>query len=239
MYGRTGYKRRYTSTAKPKAPVIEYPIADVFAAAAAAQRINGEYVKDNCVKWEIGKNGEELAVPVSANKHLVRKFLAESLDQVTEADRNEGAAVRSYWKMKMFAVLQGNANEFISNAVKTASKDTVASNDPMSLGLISSLPASYIRGMAQDTRTEIKQDAVIFSEHQGKVGEHIIGKVVIIDCIYSKNWGCYYITGKIGHNVFLWTSNSEVAAGTEFNLKGRVKRHRDDNITQLNYVKLT
>ena len=239
MYGRVGYNRRYTTTSKPKAPIVEYPIADVFAAAAAAQRINGEYVKDNCVKWENGEDGKEVAIPVSANKYLVRKFLNESPDQVTEADRNEGAAVQSYWKMKMFAVLQGNGNEFTSRAVEAAGKETVASNDFMSLGIISSLPASYIRGIANDIKTEIKQDAVMLSAHQGKVGDHIIGKVAIIDCIYSKNWMCYYVTGKIGNNVFLWISKSAVDASTEFNLKGRVKRHRDDNITQLNYVKLT
>ena len=238
MYGYRGYKSnaRRTASAKPKKPAVEYPIADVFAAAAAAQRINGSYVKENCIKY-LSEHSDEF-INITANKHLVKKFLKDDAGQITDEDRAEGAAVRSYWKLKMFAVLQGNANDFISKAVETASKEIIESTDNLSLGLISSLPAGYIRGMAKDARDEIKQDAVILSEHQGKEGDRITGQVTILDCIYSTNWFCYYVTGKIGHNVFLWISKTEVNTGTTFMLQGRVKRHRDDNITQLNYVKL-
>jgi len=218
-------------------PVVEYPIADVFAAAAAAQRVNGEYVKESRIEYRKVGNNEE-AVQITPNKILIRKFLSDSADQITDDDRNEGAAVRSYWKLKMFALLQGNASDYISKAVELASKETIASNDALSLALISSLPAGYIRGMERDVRDEVKQDAVLLSEYQGREGDRIKGRVQVLDCIYSQKWLCYYVTGKIGNNVFMWASKSEINSGSEFELQGRVKRHRDNNITQLNYVRL-
>lgn len=236
MYRAYGYKRR-TAKAKPTVQVVEYSIDDVFAAAAVAQSINGRYIKDNCVEWTV-VDGKESSIQLTANKHLVKSILVNP-SQISNVDRSEGAAVRSYWKMKMFAILKGGASDYISKAVELASRESIASNDNLSLAIISSLPSGYARGMVQDAREEVKQDSVLLSEHQGKIGDHITGRVKILDCIFSKNWQCYYITGKINHNVFLWASKVEVKPELEFNLKGRVKGHRDNNITQLNYVKLT
>ena len=88
-------------------------------------------------------------------------------------------------------------------------------------------------------KDEIKQDAQLISQHFGNVGDKVIGKVTILDCFFSQKWQCFYVTGSYGTNMVMWASSKELKAGTEHTFTGRIKRHRDNNITQLNFVRIT
>lgn len=222
-----------------------YATADVFTAACAAQRINGSYVKETHTVYQSGypwlPDGSDAPYTiVEANKVLVRKWLSTNdTAHFTEDDRLEAEAVRSYWQLKLFNILCGTANDYEKSAVEAASQDEVNSHDHKKIGIISSLPAAYERGLVRDKRLEVKQDASIGSQHFGSIGDAVVGKVEIIDCVYSQNWTCYYVTGKLDGNVVLFTLKESVEAGKTFPLKGKIKKHRDENITQLNYVKLS
>lgn len=220
------------------------PTADVFAAACAAQRINGSYVKEDHRVYEGGSpwllDGSEAPYTmVRANKVLVREWLSkEDSSHITEVDQQEAAAVRGYWQLKLFNVLNGTANDYEKSAIAAASSDEIDSFDHKSIGIIASLPAAYERGLVRDKKLEIKQEASITSQHFGRAGDQVSGTVEIIDCVYSQNWACYYVTGKFEGNMVLFTTSQPVDSGKVFKFKGKVKKHRDDNVTQLNYVKL-
>lgn len=220
------------------------PTIDIFAAACAAQRINGHYAKETHTVYPNGSpwmpDGSDAPyMIVKANKVMVREWLsANNMSAVTEADRTDAEAVRGYWQLKLFNVLTGTANDYEKSAVEAAASDTIDSHDHQKIGLIASLPAAYERGMLRDKRLEVKQEAALGSQHFGSVGESVSGKVEIIDCVYSQNWSCYYVTGKFNGNMILFTTKTSVNTGDVFQFKGKIKKHRDENITQLNYVKL-
>lgn len=230
--------------ARSKIEPRQIPTLDIFAAACAAQRINGSYVKEDHRVYEGGNpwypdGSEAPSTIVRANKALVREWLStNNAEQITNSDRNDANAVRSYWQLKLFNILTGTANDYEKSAVEVASAETISSHDHQKIGLISSLPAAYERGLVRDKRLEVKQEAAFGSQHFGHVGDTVTGKVEIIDCIYSQNWACYYVTATLNGNMILFTFKQPVEAGNSFSLKGKVKKHRDENITQLNYVKL-
>jgi len=218
--------------------VREIPVDEVFAAACAAQRINGGYLKEDAYEFVQGEDGADYRRTAHANKVLMRQLLTDRSHEVTSGDREEAEAVRGYWKLKLFAVLSGNASGYVSRAVECAGFESVRANDLQALGFIASLPIGYANGMVRDRRDEAKQDALMLSEHFGTVGERITGRVRVIDCIYSHNYLCHFVTGSMGNNMVMWSSRNTVEAEREFDLVGKVKRHRDGNVTQLNYVKL-
>lgn len=221
------------------------PTEDVFAMACAAQRMNGQYVKETHTLYENDSpwlpDGSEAPFRViKANKVLLREWIASNnLAEVTDGDRSEARAVQAYWQLKLFNVLNETANDYEKAAVASAGAETIDSYDHKSIGIIASLPQAYERGMARDQRLEARQDAAAISQHFGRVGDAVTGQVRIIDCVYSQNWLCYYITGQFNGNMIMFSFKDKVDVGQIFNIKGKVKKHRDENVTQLNYVKLS
>jgi hypothetical protein len=226
---------------KQKNPGKQIPTIEVFAAACAAQRINGTYFKEPAYEHRVTAEGyDEVVTVAQPNKDMVKAWLAAGdTSAITEQDRDDAAAVRAYWKLKLFKVLQGSASGYEQTAVEAASADTIDSHDHLKLGIISSLPAAYLRGVVRDERDEIKQEAVQASRHFGRVGDTVQGQVKILDSVHSQNWGCHFISGVIDGNAVRFTAKEAVEVSKVFKLRGRIKAHRDDNVTQLNYVKLS
>jgi hypothetical protein len=157
---------------------------------------------------------------------------------ITDQDREDGQAVQSYWRMKMFAILSGNTNEYIANSVKYASMETIKINDYFIIACIASLPLGMEKGIVRDIRDEARQDAQMLSEHFGTVGEKVSGRVKVTSCFYSQKWQCYYMNGVVGTNVIMWANANKVEVDKEFNFTGKIKAHRENNVTQLNFVRL-
>lgn len=226
------------SPAKQDAKMI--PTVDIFAMACAAQRINGAYLKEAAYEHRQTADGYDEVVAIKRpNKEMVREWLAKGITEfVTDADRTDAEAVRGYWQLKLFNVLNDTANDYERSAVQAASADAIESRDHKSIGIIASLPAAYERGVLRDKRLEVRQEAAMGSRHFGRIGDAVAGEVKIVDCIYSQNWSCYYVTGKLNGNMILFTQREPVEVDRTFLLKGKVKKHRDDNVTQLNYVKI-
>jgi len=135
-------------------------------------------------------------------------------------------------------VLSGNANSFVRNAVELASREEFADNDWYGLSTVACLPQSYMRGIERDKRNEIKQEAQLGSRHFGRIGDKTSGKLVVLESRYSQQWMTHYVTAKVSNDVVLFSYRESLESGKEFSLKGTIKAHRDDNITQLNRVRL-
>lgn len=221
------------------------PTEDIFAMACAAQRINGQYVKETHTVYENGSpwlpDGSDAPFTlIKANKVMLREWIASNnLTMVTDADRQEAEAVRGYWQLKLFNVLNETANDYEKASVTAAAAETISSHDHKNIGIIASLPQAYERGVLRDKRLEVRQEAAAMSKHFGRVGDAVAGKIRIIDCVYSQNWLCYYITGQFDGNMVMFSFKEKVDTDKVFNIRGKVKKHRDDNVTQLNYVKLS
>ena len=203
-----------------------YNTADVFAAACAANRVNGGYLKYT-------ETNDEFGTSKLANKVLIRQFLDGTFD-VRDSDREQGEKVMQHCRSLTFKLLTDKRlSEFEQNMLSIVEKETLDSN--YDIAIVSSLPNTYNRSeyrRAVDTR--IRETEGVF----GTVGERVQVTAEVVKSYFSDQWGTHFITAITDDNkqVFFAYKQS-LTVGDNINIDGKVKAHRD-NSTQLNYVKM-
>jgi hypothetical protein len=203
-----------------------WPTMDVVAAACAAQRVNGTYIK---VPYQLGDE-----VKRQTNRELVYQYL-ENDSFVTDADRLMAEDIKQYFKGYTFKVLSGAyLSEFDRTTMKILEEEFTP--EGYNLALLCSIPNNYLKAKKRDEadrRTRFAQGGYV-----GKIGERLNLQVEVIKCVFSKNWGIYYITAMTtSDQAIFFGYKQEVATGTVLNINGTVKR-QDNNQTQLNRVKV-
>lgn len=203
-----------------------WPTMDVVAAACAAQRVNGTYIK---VKYQLGDDK-----PRQTNRELVYQYL-EDESFITDADRLLAEDIKEYFKGYTFKLLSGAyLSEFDRNTMKILEEEFTP--EGYNVALLSSIPNSYLKAKKRDEadrRTRFAQGGYI-----GKVGERLNLQVEVIKCVFSQKWGIWYITAMTtSDQAVFFGYKQEVAEGTVLNIDGTVKR-QDNNQTQLNRVKV-
>lgn len=199
---------------------------DVVAAACAAQRVNGTYIK---VPYQLGDE-----VKRQTNRELVYQYL-ENDSFVTDADRLLAEDIKEYFKGYTFKVLSGAyLSEFDRNTMKILEEEFTP--EGYNLALLCSIPNNYLKAKKRDEadrRTRFAQGGYV-----GKIGERLNLQVEVIKCVFSQKWGIYYITAMTtSDQAIFFGYKQEVATGTVLNIDGTVKR-QDNNQTQLNRVKV-
>jgi hypothetical protein len=203
-----------------------YNTVDVFAAACAATRVNGGYLKYT-------ETNDESGTSKLANKILIRQFLDGTFD-VRDSDREQGEKVMQHCRSLTFKLLTDKRlSEFEQNMLSIVEKETLDSN--YDIAIVSSLPNTYNRSeyrRAVDTR--IRETEGVF----GTVGERVQVTAEVVKSYFSDQWGTHFITAITDDNkqVFFAYKQS-LTVGDNINIDGKVKAHRD-NSTQLNYVKM-
>ena len=203
-----------------------YNTVDVFAAACAANRVNGGYLKYT-------ETNDESGTSKLANKVLIRQFLDGTFD-VRDSDREQGEKVMQHCRSLTFKLLTDKRlSDFEQNMLSIVEKETLDSN--YDIDIVSSLPNTYNRSeyrRAVDTR--IRETEGVF----GTVGERVKVTAEVVKSYFSEQWGTHFITAITDDNkqVFFAYKQS-LTVGDNVNIDGKVKAHRD-NATQLNYVKM-
>jgi hypothetical protein len=203
-----------------------YNTVDVFAAACAATRVNGGYLKYT-------ETNDEAGTSKIANKVLIRQFLDGTFD-VRDSDREQGEKVMQHCRSLTFKLLTDKRlSDFEQNMLSIVEKETLDSN--YDIAIVSSLPNTYNRSeyrRAVDTR--IRETEGVF----GTVGERVQVTAEVVKSYFSDQWGTNFITAITDDNkqVFFAYKQS-LTVGDNINIDGKVKAHRD-NSTQLNYVKI-
>jgi len=203
-----------------------WPTIDVVAAACAAHRINGTYIK---VPLQLG-----YANPRQTNRELVYQFL-EDESFVTDADRLLAEEIKEYFKGYTFKLLSGTyLSEFDRNTMKILEEEFTP--EGYNVALLCSIPNNYLKAKKRDEadrRTRFAQGGYV-----GKIGERVNLQVEVIKCVFSKKWGIFYVTAMTTSDQALFFSHKiEIAVGTVLNIDGTVKR-QDNNQTQLNRVRV-
>ena len=206
-----------------------YNVADVFAAASAAYRINGSYLKSDDITFH--ENGSH-TINNLANKTLVHQFLKGAFD-IRGEDREMGEKVRQYCNGLSFNIITGKTlSEFEQAMLSVADKETTDSN--YDIAVVASLPASYDRAQAR-----IQQDAML-REKSGTLNADIGSKVEldieVVRCNYSNNWDTHFVTAIVDNAVVFFASRNKLELGSKLRIKGKVKAHKEDR-TQLSHVK--
>ena len=217
--------------ARYQAPKISYSTNEVFAAACAAQRINGEYLKDD--KNIYDTDGYVAKVEKIANKKLTSKFLQGDFE-ITDEDREQGQEVRQYCHSLTFKILQGKTlSDFEQTMLQIADKETITSF--YDIAVVSSLPASYERSKARQEQSSRLRD------HQGCLnqaeGTKVELDIEVVRCNYSNNWDTNFVTAIVDNAVVFFAFRDKIELGSKIRVKGKIKSHKEDR-TQLSHVKI-
>lgn len=219
---------RYTRPARPV-----YSIADVFAAACAAQRINGEYLKTDDITYY--DDGHEYTHKVNrvANKTLVHQFLKGELGMSLE-DHEMGDKVMQYCRGLTFKLLTDKRlSDFEQTMLTIVEKSTTDSN--YDIAVVASLPASYERSLVRAEQNIRLREASGCID--ADVGSKVELDIDVVRCNYSNEWGVFYVTAITEGGVVFFARNSQIEVGSKVRIKGKVKRHKEDR-TQLSHVKV-
>ena len=217
-------------------PQVGYSVSDVWAAACAAQRVNGGYYKEPSYEWDEVANTNRLTR--RRNRDVMMEFL-QNPHRLLVDDVEAGEQVREFLQKDItFRALKGRLTDFDS-----ATSKCIAVQDGFytvthryELAVVAALPNSVRRSQErQNTEQRLKfaQGGLI-----GKPGDRVTAKVEVLGANYSQQYNIFWIRGITDQDQPVTFSNKEkFDVGTHLTIQGKVKAHRD-NLTQLNYVKV-
>ena len=216
---------------KYQKPVLNFNADAVWGAACAAQRINGEYVKEG--RNQIGEFGEVLSTKLR-NRDIMVEFM-HNPDRLTEEDVEQAKKVRKYYQAYTFKILKGiKLSEFDNTAMLIANRDIIDSN--YDVAVMASLPSCHERGVKRDSVDQRVKFAT--GGYVGRPGDKVTHQVEVLKCFYSQKWDTHYVTGITeAEQVFFFAYKNPIDLGSTIKIQGTVKGHRD-NSTQLNRVKV-
>jgi hypothetical protein len=201
----------------------------VWGLAVAADRINDGYIKEDVfvMENECRKRIKE------ANKAMVRNCLRTGdFTVATPEDLERGQEVRNYFKGLLFKQLSGVITDFERQALKIAQKEEFTGRDMLDFAIVSSLPAAMIR---DQQRKDHNREVLDSTQLVGAVGDTVIGDITVVKSFYSKEYNKFKITARMGESFVDFWFGSDLKETVR--IKGKIKNQRDNNTTQLNYVK--
>jgi hypothetical protein len=231
--------KRFGRVAPPRTNTVlqtGHSVSDVWAAACAAQRVNGGYYKEASYEWdEVARVNK---IVKRRNRDIMMEFL-QNPHQLLVEDVEAGEQARDFLQKDLtFRALKGKLTDFdqsVSKCLAVAERFYTVSNR-YELAVIASLPNSARRSQQRqdvEQRMQFARGGLI-----GSVGDKITANVEVISANYSQQYNIFWIRAITDQDQPVTFSNKQkFDVGTSFTIQGKVKAHRD-NLTQLNYVKV-
>ena len=203
----------------------------IWGAAMAAHRINGGYFKEP--QWDYAVDQRN---PVKdANKLMIKNWIrTNDLAAVTPEDIEKGLEVRAHFNSYVFMAIAGKLNDFQQQAYKIAQMTEFSARDTLELAIVSCLPMIYERDR---DRKEFMNQLSNSTQLSGAVGSAVTGEIIVLDSRYNVNFNKWKISAKLVDSFVDFWYNSNIEKGAVMKIKGKIKAQRDNNTTQLNYVK--
>ena len=208
-------------------PTLDLTADQVWAAACAAYRVNGGYLKHP----EVTDQG---AITRPTNRELVRLYLVEP-GAVTADDVEQGRKCRQdLLKQTTMAVLKNQATEWTLLTAEMAALDAITTDYQVSV--ITAMPKSHVQNLTRESTDG--RLAYCETEPVGTDNQLVMVQGEVIRSNYSAKWNTFYVTmiTDTNHQVF-FAYREGLEPGRQVKLRGRVKRHAD-RATQLSRVKL-
>ncbi len=209
---------------------MNFTADQVWGLAVAADRINGGYLKEDVYDFAVDQKN-----PVKrANKIMIKTWLREgTLMIATEADIAAGREYRDHFKSYVLLAMAGKLNSFQETAMKIAAKDSFTGRDMYDFAVIGCLPEVARRDR---TQTELRKDIVASEQLPGAVGDSITGDITVVRTRYSREYNKYKIDARMGESIVDFWCSRELKG--DLRVKGKIKQHRGNKTTQLNFVKI-
>ena len=204
----------------------------VWGLAVAADRINGGYFKE--AYWERAAPKYEAVKIKEANKVMVKQWLAANdFSVMTDEDVEKGRECRNHIKGLLLKTLSGKISSFEKTALSISQMDTFTGSNLFEFSIISCLPAAMRR---EQDYIAYRRELLASVPLAGNVGDIVQGEVRVSSCTFDENYNRYRVTGMMGESFVNFWYKAELK-GTH-TIKGKIRNLRDDNATQLHYVKI-
>jgi len=212
---------------------VGYAVSDVWAAACAAQRHNGSYLKENIYHHDDGQPVNTIKI---RNRDIMMQYL-QNPERLLVEDVEAGEELQRWLQNDLtFRALKDQLTDFDRAAQQClAVQDrfyTVAHRYEMAI--VASLPNSHAKAKSRETTQDRLADTT--GEFVGTVGTKIQLNVEVIRTMFSKNWNVNFATAITSDNRAVFFSHKKpLTVGEHYTIIGTVKAHKDGQ-TQLNRV---
>lgn len=214
---------------------MQFTAEQVWACAAAADRINQGYSKDGEGYWQ--GDASQYVTTKQPNKHLVKTLLREGdFSLLTEQDWEQGRLCRDHFKSYTLLAITGRLTDFQLQALKIAGRDTFTGRDLLEFAIVSCLPSVQRRDRE---RTDIKREIVGSTQLRGCEGDRVQGDITVMISEFSANYAKYRTTARMGDSIVSFWTDKNLARGQTLSIRAKIKRQNADGTTQLNYVKFS
>ena len=210
-------------------PMLNYTADQVWAAACAAYRVNGGYLKHP----EVNDQG---VITRHTNRDLVRRYLLDAGEHyVTAADRRQGTKCRlDLLKQATMSALRNRATEWDLLTAEMAGLGTITTDYEVSV--ITAMPKSHAQNLPRETVDG--RLAYCDSTPVGPVNHRVDIEGEVVRSNYSNQYNTHYVTVITEDNRQVFFAYRErIEPGANIRICGRVKRHAD-RATQLSRVKI-
>lgn len=212
---------------------MPYTAEQVWTAAATAQRINGDYIKYDVMNYDVTP-----PVVLKTNSKTIMKNVLEGRAASLPEDVEYGAKVRAHFQNKVVDLLVGKASPFMQSAINAANKEEFDERkDRLDLAIIASLSQSYERDVKRE-KVDDRRRELGTAGHVGTVGEKYQGEFKVLTANFSQKYNCFCITAESAGHAFFFFLHQRIDVGQTYKMRGTVKAHRDEGVTQLNRVKV-
>ena len=202
-----------------------------WAAAAYAQRINGEYLKPERSGYQTVAEDDDRV----ANRFIMQKAMFYNLQpELTEEDYLHGQAARDHHSKKlMMSTFKRELSDFERTLSRAVGMECFTKTDRYELAVIASQIASYERDMREQ---EIIGDREQIG-YVADVGSRVEFTATVIRKDYNFNYNTYRVRAitQDGYRIQFYFRHDDVRSGDTVRFKGTVKKHLD-NTTYFNRV---
>jgi hypothetical protein len=199
----------------------------VWGLAVAADRMNGGYVKADVYAENLD------VVQKQANKTMVKAWLRNNQNPATAADVERGREVRNYFNGYLLKQIAGKINDFEQTALRIAQMDEFTNRNMLEFSVVSCLPSVMLR---DQSRKELKSAISSSVQLAGEEGDKITGEIEVFKCDYNTTYDKFMIQARMGDSYVSFWFGSRLDGAV--NIRAKIKSHRGDNTTQLNFVKI-
>jgi hypothetical protein len=223
----------------------EFPTQQVLELACAAQRVNGEYLKesegvyssDGVYMYTKQTNKMQMLCTLLPNNWTADPKDAPMPLKILQEDIDQAVEIKKYFRKFMFAAIQGE-NDFQTNVNAILSNENVQTNQ---FGYVACLPSVYVRDLAQ---SKLKKAARQVEEgYLADIGSNVKDlDAEIISSVKSKNFEGYNVDAIINNKMASWLNKTDLTLGPCVIVKAKVKDHtkhwkHGNDVTRLNFVK--
>ena len=234
-YDEEPYQPRRTWQPRAKPVSVKYSADTVWAAASAANRINGGYFKEHVYEH---LEGQPPAIVKRRNREVMMEFLVDP-SKLTEQDIAQGQECRKFLQNDItFRALKGKLTDFDSSTSKVIAveEEFDSVKHKLELAVVACLPQSHQRTLERQAAQErVRQTS---GDLVGNPGDKVQLDVEIIKSNYSQQWNTWYSTAVTPDNrAVFFAYRQQLGVGAKCTIYGTVKAHRDGT-TQLNRVSI-